>query len=230
MGLAINYNVDFEGSKNELIRSMEAFRNFCLDLPFAKIGKVISTEVTQEHIDAFIEMQSRRADGGSGKYEPNVPEQPFEEVEAIIDYIIKQPCPLNKIEPASIVFFKLWAGEGCEQTTFPFKQKDIKWACSSFTKTQYAIEFVKCHLLVIRALEYLKDNGFTIDVFDEGKYWETKDLKVLAEQINRYTSLLSSFSDELKEFSQKTGMTYKAEIDKCKNIIKIDDPPDAANP
>jgi hypothetical protein len=230
MGLTIHYNVVFEGSKNELIRSLEAFRNFCLDMPFAKVGKVISIEVTQEHIDAFIDMQRRRKAGGSGEYVTNMPEQPFEEVEAIIDYIIKQPCPLNKIEPASIVFFKLWAGEGCEQTTFPFKQKDNKWVCSSFTKTQYATEFVKCHLLVIRALEYLKDNGFTVNVIDEGKYWDTKDLKVLAEQINRYTSLLSSFSDELKEFSQKTGMTYKAEIDKCKNIMKIDELPDAKNP
>jgi len=59
-------------------------------------------------------------------------------------------------------------------------------------------------------------------VFDEGEYWQTKDLKVLARQINKYTSLLSSFSDQLKEFSKNTGMTYKAEIDKCKNIMKIE--------
>ncbi len=225
MGLTILYKIIFEGSKKELIKSLEAFRNFCLDLPFAEVGKVISTEATQEHIDAFIEMQRRRKAGGSGEYKPNVPQQPFEEIEAIIDYIIKKPCPVNKIKPSPIVFLRLWAGEGCELTTFPFNHKNKVWSCQGFTKTQYAVEFVKCHLLVIRALEYLKENSFDVEVFDEGKYWETKDLKVLAEQINKYTSLLTSFSDQLKEFSQKTGMPYKAEIDKCKNIMKIDEPP-----
>jgi len=122
----IHYNVDYEGTREELIEKLQALRHFCLDLPFAKVGKVISTEATKEHIDAFIDMQSCRQAGGSGEHEPNVPEQPFEEIEAIIDYIIKQPVPTNKIKPASSISFKLWAGEGCEFTTFTFKQKKVE--------------------------------------------------------------------------------------------------------
>ena len=126
MRLMIHYNVDYEGTREELIEKLQALRHFCLDLPFAKVGKVISTEATKEHIDAFIDMQSCRQAGGSGEHEPNVPEQPFKEIEAIIDYIIKQPVPTNKIKPASSISFKLWAGEGCEFTTFTFKQKKVE--------------------------------------------------------------------------------------------------------
>ena len=86
----------------------------------------------------------------------------------------------------------LWPGEGCESSELNFQKRKRKSVCSSFCKTQYAEQFVKCHLLVVQLLDMLKAEGFEVDVSDEGHYWQTRDLKVLAKNINDYTSLISS--------------------------------------
>lgn len=229
MGLTIHYDVEFKGSKEALIKKLEAFRNFCLDLPFAEVDKVSSVDITKKHIEVFSQLQSQFAYPNNSQ--ENLAKRDLimsklgvktDQINEIIEYTHKKNSLIGKIKPTSVVYFKIWAGEDCEGTSFTFKQKGKKWVCRGFTKTQYATEFVKCHLLVIRALDYLKDNGFIVEVKDEGEYWETKDLKVLGKNINEFTSLLSSVSGELKEIAKKTGMTVESAIDKCKNIVKVD--------
>ena len=61
----------------------------------------------------------------------------------------------------------------------------------SFCKTQYANDarlggwanFVKAHLSVVAVLDCAKLLGFEVDVQDEGAFWETRDLRVLAEHM-----------------------------------------------
>jgi len=216
MGLTIHYTVEFEGTKEELVKKLETFRNFCLDLPFTEVSEVSSIDITQKHIEVFNRLRSQFA-------YPNNSLQNLAKRDAVMskmgvttlqmleaeDWVTEKTETGRKtyrseLKPATLISFKLWAGEGCETTEFNFKLKDNKWICRSFTKTQYATEFVKCHLLVIRALEYLKDNGFQVNVSDEGGYWETKDLKVLAKNLNEYTSALLSISEQMKEICKKS--------------------------
>ena len=117
----------------------------------------------------------------------------------------------------------LWPGEGCESSELNLQKRKRKFVCSSFCKTQYAEQFVKCHLLVVQLLDMLKAEGFDVDVYDEGGYWQTRDLKVLAKNINDYTSLISSVLGGLKSAAGEKGMVVDAPIEGCKNIMKVDE-------
>ena len=53
------------------------------------------------------------------------------------------------------------------------------------------------------------------------RFWETRDYKILAENINDYTNLLNSISGQLKKAVKGIDMSFKAEIDKCQNFMKV---------
>jgi len=125
-------------------------------------------------------------------------------------------------EPTTVVSFGVWAGEGCESTDFSFEKRGKKWVCSSFTKTQYAEEFVKCHLLVIRVLDLFVEQGFAAKVNDEGEYWETRDLSKLADNINEYTTMIQTMFSGLKKAAKKTDFEIEAPIENSKNYMKVD--------
>lgn len=128
-------------------------------------------------------------------------------------------------KPATVISFGVWAGEGCESTDFNFEKRGERWVCSSFTKTQYAEEFVKCHLLVIKVLDLFVEQGFTAKVNDEGEYWETRDLSKLAKSINEYTQMIQAICGGLKKAAEKTNRDIRIEapIDECKNYMKVDE-------
>ena len=87
---------------------------------------------------------------------------------------------VGKVKSVSL---NLLAGEGCENTNLNFEKHGKKWTCKSFTKTQYAKNFAKCHLLVISLFDMLKENGFEVEIYDESDYWETRDLSNLAKNM-----------------------------------------------
>ncbi|GAF97177.1 unnamed protein product, partial [marine sediment metagenome] len=126
-------------------------------------------------------------------------------------------------KPTTMVSLYLLPGEGCENAELNFQRIRGKYVCSSFCKTQYAEEFVKCHLLVVQLLDMLKAEGFEVEVSDEGEYWETRDLKVLAKNINEFTALISGFLGTVKKMVEEQGMTLDAPIEKCKNFMKVDE-------
>ena len=102
-----------------------------------------------------------------------------------------------------------------------FQRRDGKYVCESFCKTQYAEEFVQCHLLIIKLLDILKEKGFEVEVVDEGGYWETRDMKVLAKNLNESTSSILAIGDMIKSGAQKLGMTVESAIDDCQNFMKV---------
>jgi len=130
-----------------------------------------------------------------------------------------QPMPIN------MVSFLTWAGEGCESSNFSFQRIHKRYVCNSFCKTQYATEFVRCHLLIIKVLDLFKAEGFEVDVSDEGEYWGTRDLSKLAENINDYTVLIKGIFGDLQDAVDKAdnGVTLEAPIKTCENYMKVDD-------
>ena len=66
----------------------------------------------------------------------------------------------------------------------------------------------------------LKNEGFEVDIYDEGDYWETRDLKVLGENINESTAMISSMAEIFKKHFGAKNM--EAPIDGCKNYMKTE--------
>ena len=114
-------------------------------------------------------------------------------------------------------------GEGCE--TFEvmlgrFGNGKI-WRGLRFTKTQYAEHFVSCHLAVIKMLDLCKEAGILKSVEDEGHYYETRSLEVLAENINYHTGMLKAISKALTAPAGKKGMVLVSNVERSANYVVV---------
>jgi len=84
----------------------------------------------------------------------------------------------------------------------------------SFTKTQYAndprcggwINFKRAHLSVCAILEKARQLGFVVHVRDEGHYWETRDLTVLAKNLGEYDRLIAGGNLIFGEIAAAAGV------------------------
>ena len=226
MGLTVHYTINFNGTQKRLIDKLGTIRNACLDLPFEEVGVVETTKITKNHIKVFNWLQSNEI--------PNNTDKNLEMRNLILQMIgtnIEQMIQLGEWKhedkrhwkeqkPTTIVQLPLWPGEGCEASDLIFEKRGKQWICSSFCKTQYATNFVQCHLLVINLFDMLKNEGFEVDIYDEGDYWETRDLKVLGENINESTAMISSMAETFKKHFGAKNM--EAPIDNCKNYMKTE--------
>lgn len=231
MGLTIHYTIKHRGKKEQLKDKLEKIRQACLDLPFEEVGEVKVVKITKETWTAYKRLQQ----------ECNYPNNTDENLERR-DRILEENFGVTTWQmieadhywrgtklidctgkPTTLVGLYLWPGQGCESSTLNFYKRGNKYLCKSFCKTQYAEQFAKCHLLVIQLLDMLKAEGFEVDVYDEGKYWETRDIKVLAKNINESTALIKAILGSLKSAAQQNGMVVEAPITECENYMKVDD-------
>jgi len=218
MGLTIHYTIEFDGATEQLQGELEEVRHICLNLPFEKVGESVKTvNITEDIIRIY--------DGLSQKV--NYPNNSQENL-AMRDSILKelgtstsQMVEFGEGKPTTTVSLDLLPGEGCESMDLCFQLRDGNFVCNSFCKTQYAEEFVKCHLLIIKLLDLLKDKGFEVDVVDEGEYWESRDMKVLAKNLNESTSGILAIGDMLKSGAEQLGMIVESSIDDCQNYMKV---------
>ena len=224
MGLTINYHVSFKGTAQELNDKLELIRQKCLDLPFEQVDEIEHIRYSKEDINFFHQLQR------DCFYPNNTPEALAARDKALRDRGLDINTMINLTvsyggnpKNYEMINWGIWAGEGCESTDVSFVKERTDWRCNGFTKTQYAISFVKCHLLVINVFDLLKQEGFIVEVNDEGDYWETRDLKALAKSLNEYTGMLESISGQLHEVTKDTDIKIEAEIDKCKNYLKVND-------
>ena len=66
------------------------------------------------------------------------------------------------------------------------------------TKTQYG--GMQVHLTIIQMLRYLSEKYFSeFELYDEGGYWETGDVNILAETFKRYDDLMDAVAGALAE-------------------------------
>ena len=80
------------------------------------------------------------------------------------------------------------------------------WLGSAFCKTQYAslpeaggaTNFLRCHLLVIAALDAAKAAGFEVLVTDESGYWQHRNIPRLVREIADWNAFLLSVGDQLR--------------------------------
>ena len=82
----------------------------------------------------------------------------------------------------------------------------MRWLGSAFCKTQYAsdpeaggvINFLRCHLLVIAALDAAKAAGFEVLVNDESGYWQHRNIPRLVRDIVDWNAFLLSMGDQIR--------------------------------
>jgi len=118
---------------------------------------------------------------------------------------------LKKLDNGYVI--NLCAGDGCDPTNISLITADgVYWVGDDFTKTQYAKDFLRCHLLVIAILDYIKELGFLKEVYDEGGYWESRSIERLAKNINANTTAIISL---LNEF-QSAGLKVISPIENVK--------------
>ena len=224
MGLTIHWDLKFKGSDEEAFNKMEKVREQLLSIleGFKFIDKVKFfnptldyNKVKDEGLSWSLIQCGKTMYEVNGKLQSNYPKE-------------RDGMGLKMItlSPSKTILLNLWAGEGCEPTNlslniYPGMKENI-WISNSFTKTQYAKDFVKCHLLVIHALDVCKEVGILKSVYDEGNFWKTRDLKVLAKEINLSTSFIKAISDSLKKgLDGKSGLKIKSEIDDSQNYMEV---------
>jgi len=234
MGLTIHYNIEFNGTAKQLQAKLEKIRQACLDLPFEEVGEKVKTaKITRDIVKVWDWLQEMLS-------YPNNSDKNIAMRDLIMEKLGVTPWEMVElgewkqeegsrrhrkiIKPTTLVSLRLWPGKGCESADLNFQKRNGKFVCDSFCKTQYAENFVQCHLLVIQLLDLLKaENFIMVDIYDEGEYWETKDIKILAKNINESTAMISSILGGLQSIAKEKGMTVEAPIEKCQNYIKVDE-------
>ena len=84
------------------------------------------------------------------------------------------------------------------------------------TKTQYA--GVETHMTIINLLKYLAGKYFEmLEVSDEGKYWETGDVKILEATFKRYNDALNILTNVIDQNTKQPNESY---MDFLRRILK----------
>lgn len=193
MGLTVHFKFEFEGSEAEVKNKLLKVRDKAKELGFA--------EVEDELWELDYSYRDERERDEAYNWAKIQYEQFDKTEEKYKGYVIN-----------------LWAGPGCEPTNIGLVSKDgVHWVGGTFTKTQYAKDFLRCHLLVIAILDYVKELGFLKEVYDEGGYWETRSIEKLAESINESTALIISILNGLRS----AGFKIITPVDECKNFMIV---------
>ena len=84
------------------------------------------------------------------------------------------------------------------------------WSWGSFCKTQYASDpkcggtanFVRCHLAVVHLLDAIQKRQLaTVEVSDEGDYWEHRDAQKLAKTVGDWNQMVATVVGQFKDMS-----------------------------
>jgi hypothetical protein len=145
-----------------------------------------------------------------------------------------------EVKPLHVIGFSAWPGDGCEEANFGFCQypdsitvqlhsgrrrryatKLDGWRWSSFCKTQYASHpdcggvqnFLRCHLCVVKLLDFAKATGLmTVEVRDEGGYWEARSVEKLAGEVGQWNEFVAAVSGMVGDMAKEVGITSESAI------------------
>jgi len=201
VGLTIHYSLTTDlTTPNQVRQLVEAVRQLALDLPFEHVSEIIEfsgdNAESEDDTARWLRIQSE-AHVEVGQY-------------------------YHRLPPKNCIAFSTWPGQGCEAANFGFCKypayitvegkriatKRKGWTWSSFCKTQYASDprcggvrhFLRCHLGVIKILDFFKATSLaTVEVSDEGGYWEQRDVKALVQEVGEWNEFIAAFTGELRD-------------------------------
>lgn len=217
MGLTIHYSLSLAGnlSLKEVKAKLSELREACLKLPFQEVRPLISLSGVKANPDYPMNGPHRWALIQSCKHFS----YHFDHSGQPVVGQSEQGTHTQFVPPSKVVFFSLWPGEGCEEAnvglckypktvtvsndrneTFRLKlgAEDV-WAWSSFCKTCYSQDFLGCHLSVVAMLDEAKRLGFTVEVHDEGGYYQTRNVKALMGECDQSNAMIAAIGGALKD-------------------------------
>ncbi|BAY21714.1 hypothetical protein NIES2100_14710 [Calothrix sp. NIES-2100] len=204
MGLTIHYQFSLNNATVTQAREKAiALHNLALQLPF-------------QRVDELVEIAGDACD-----FEPDNCDDPY----ALIKIRAGKPIEIamdtfSWQNPTYIIGFNSLVGEGAENSVFGLAiysaMKDVNdWSWTGFCKTQYASNleygglenFLKCHLLIVKMLDFACELGITCDITDETGYWEHRSIEKLAEILHQHNILIAAFTGQLKDDLAAKGIT-----------------------
>jgi hypothetical protein len=195
MGLTIHYGLSSHLRSSDEAKSLiEQLHAKAKELPFAECSELFHLKGKAADFD-----QIAREDNPEG--------------ETLAWLLIQASGRDEQYEsvPVELLAFSTWPGEGCEPANFGlcrYRRRNSRqlsdWTWHSFCKTQYASEhgiphFLKCHLLVCALLETAEKLGLSIEVHDEGDFWEKRDIKALAAEVGSWNQMIAAFIGALED-------------------------------
>jgi hypothetical protein len=209
MGLTIHYRLRSTTRSptraRELVRRL---RSRALDLPF-------------ERVDDIIELQDTECD-----FQEHDDKYPYRWLLIQTRQLVPDPrdegCR-HSVNPLHVVAFSTWPGNGCEEANFGlcrypatievgrWARRTIRtnlgpWCWGSFCKTQYASNpdcggvpnFFRCHLSVVAMLDHAQSLGILDEAYDEGDYWQKRDVPALAREVGEWNDCIAQQVAELR--------------------------------
>lgn len=214
MGLKIGYYFEFRGSKNQLLKKIEKLQVRFKETPVERVREIHEIEKAEfeqgtefwENILGFAMVLNHYKGRHPGD-----------------DYLWDDRKERIRKSGNGLCFI-VDVGPGCESFTVLFGRlgNGKVWRGMGCTKTQYAEPFVDAHTLVIRLLDICKEEGVLERVNDDGGYWETRDLAVLAENINASTEFMKIVSKALPRILGDDTVIVENAVDKCANYMQVD--------
>ena len=202
MGLTVHFKFEHAGSEKEVKGKLEEIREKVEKLPVQGIGPLVKLDWKKGN-----KSEDEQLGWMKIQYARN---------------IRRDDGSWMDVYPEIGYGFTIDIGKGCEPMNIALTRvKGEKvFKGRAFSKDQYAEDFIKCHLLIISVLDICKEEGILKKVEDEGGYWESRDISLLAENINASTAVLEHFSKLLKKMAPP-GVEIVSEIDKSKNYVNI---------
>jgi hypothetical protein len=227
MGLTIHYSLELNnGDEAEARRMLGKLRHRALELPFARVGELADFTGTECDVP-----------GG-----PGTDAMGWLLIQA--NQYIERDSETYAVPAERVIGFMTGPGKGCEPANFglclypaTFVDREGRemptelgfgWSWSSFCKTQYAsnpeaggIEsFLRCHLSIVKLLDYAKELGILKSVHDESGYWEHRDVAALVADVGRWNSLMAGFVGKMKDLMGDRGI--QSEITKFPNFEHLE--------
>jgi hypothetical protein len=234
MGLTIHYTLASEAERPQDARALiEKLRNRARDLPFAEVGEIV-------------ELQGKPADLNNANLDDPLR---WLKVQAcqILMYKVKGDEYWARVPPTHLIGFTIQPGDGCEPANFGLcrypksvidngkrvRTKLAGWRWRSFCKTQYASNpdcgglpnFLRCHVGLVKLLDYAAEICVLAEVKDESGYWERRDAMELVKEIDRWNQMIAGFFGAMKDTLEKMGeptRTLEAEITKFPNFEHLE--------
>lgn len=233
MGLTIHYSLQTHLTRPNDIRTLvESLRQFARDLPFHEVGELLEFKGRDAHYEhGNCQGAERWFKIQAGSY-------------------VKCGNEHFSVNPLHIIGFTTLPGGGCESANFGFcryptfieapKENGRKrrlatglqgWSWKSFCKTQYASDpacggiqnFLRCHLCVVKMLDFAgRTELMTIEVHDEGGYWDQRDLGKLAREVGDWNEFIAAFSGMLKDAADHEGIVVESAISGFANFEHLE--------
>jgi hypothetical protein len=215
MGLTISYTLASEVERPEdALALLGKLRNRARDLPFSDVGEIVQLQ-------------------GSPAYDPDDldREDPFKwlKIQAchLFKYQSKGEERWAQIAPEHLIAFTVYLGDGCEPANFGLcrypktiidngkriRTKLDGWRWWSFCKTQYASNpacgglpnFLRCHIGLVKLLDYAAELVLLVEVQDESEYWEHRDAAKLVKEIEHWNQMIAGAVGAMKDTLEKFG-------------------------